>query len=178
MELEKKLTPEQEDVIYLQVQLEETHFDLYRNVDKETLTKSLEDATEVEPEYFKIALQESLALIGDAHTYVPGILNSKPPLLACKEIQGDICIIGAPEEQASLTGQKIQKINGHTVEEIMSKVSRLSSKENREVILKEVPMFLTSPLVLRYYDFNKGNATEITTDTTETVMVEQEGGKD
>ena len=59
----------------------------------------------------------------------------------------------------------------------MAEVSRLSSKENREVMLKEVPMFLTSPLVLGYFGFNKGNTTEITTDATETVMAEQEGGK-
>jgi len=175
MESERELNPVEEDVRFVQTKLEETHFDLYRNVTKETLTEALHTATEVEPEYFKIALQEAIALIGDAHTYVPGILNGRPPLLACKEIQDDICIIGATEEQASLIGQKIQKINGYTVEEIMAKVSKLSSKENREVMLKEVPMFLTSPLVLRYYGFNKGNATEITTDTTKLNMVEQEG---
>ncbi|HRX44314.1 MAG TPA: hypothetical protein P5059_03640, partial [Candidatus Dojkabacteria bacterium] len=71
---ESEITPEQEDVKYLQEQLELTHYDLYRNVSKQVLSDSLQKATEVDYEFFNIAIQESLALIGDAHTYAEGIL--------------------------------------------------------------------------------------------------------
>jgi len=38
MNLEKEITPEQEDIAFLQEKLEYTHFDLYRNVDETTFT--------------------------------------------------------------------------------------------------------------------------------------------
>lgn len=175
MELEKELTPEQEDIIFLQAQLEETHFDLYKNVDKGTLTKSLEKTTEVDPEYFKIALQESLALIGDAHTYVSGIFNEQPPLLECTEIEGKIYIIGTSQEQIFLIGQEVKEINGYPVIEVMSKISNLSSKENKEILLKEVPVFITSPLALKYYGYSKGDIITITTNAGNTILTKKDG---
>ena len=177
MELEKELTPEQEDIGYLQEQLEKTHFDIYRNVEKETLTESLERSTEVEPEYFKIALQESLALIGDAHTYVHGVFNKQHPLLESKEIEGKMYVIGTSEEQNFLIGQELKEINGYPVAEVISKISKLSSKENREILLKDVSVFMTSPLALKYYGFSKGDVTEITTNVGSTNIVGEEDAK-
>jgi hypothetical protein len=48
-EIEK--TKEQQDIEYLQDQLEQTHYDLYRNVNKQTLSDSLHRATDVNPEF-------------------------------------------------------------------------------------------------------------------------------
>lgn len=174
---EIEMTPEQQDVKYLQEQLEQTHYDLYRNVSEEIFADSLQKATEVEPEYFKIALQESLALIGDAHTYVPGIFNKQHPLLESKEIEGKMYIIGTSQEQSFLIGQEIKEINGYPVTEIISKISRLSSKENREILLKDVSVFMTSPLALKYYGFSKGDVTEITTNIGSTNIVEEKDAK-
>jgi len=177
MELEKELTPEQEDIKYLHGKLEETHFDLYRNIDEETFSKSLEKAANTDSEYFKMALQESLALLRDAHTHVIGIFNGKHPLLECKEIQKEIYVIGTSVENTSLIGQRVEEINGYPVNQVMSEVSKLSSKENIEVLLKEVPVFMTSPLALKYYCFNKGNTTEIKTNIGTTNIIEKEGTK-
>lgn len=165
MDFEQELTPEQEDVRYLQTKLEETHFDLYRNVDKEVLTESLENATNVEPKYFKIALQESMALIRDAHTYVPNFLDGKYLPIECREIAGKFYIIGASEEYTSLIGQEIKKIDENPVSEIVEKVSKLSSKENNEVLLGQVPVYMTSNLILRYYGLSNSDVTKITTNT-------------
>lgn len=164
MDIEQERTPEQEDVRYLQAKLEETHFDLYRNVDKETFAESLEEATEVEPQYFKMALQEAIALIEDAHTYVPGFSNGKFLPIECTEIDGKFYIIGTSDEHTSLIGQEITGINENPITEVVKKVSKLSSNENKEVLLKQVPVYVTSRLVLGYYGLENGDTTKISTD--------------
>ena len=138
MSIEQESKPELEDVNYLQGQLEKIHTDVYRNVDKETLTTSLEKATTVEDQFFKIALQESLALIGDSHTNVPGLLNEGHLPISTVEISGDFYIIGANEEYKHLIGQKLKGLNQFPIETITEKISLLSSKENREVFLKDL----------------------------------------
>jgi len=173
MDIEKELTPEQEDVRYLQEKLEETHFDLYRNVDETKFTEALESAADADPGYFKIALQEALALIGDAHISIQGFLNGKYPPIECKEITGKFYIIGASEQHTGLIGQEIKQIDGYTIEEIIPKVSKLSSKESREVLLAGLPVYMTSNSILKYYGLSNGDTTEISTDIGKTKIAEQ-----
>lgn len=160
---ETEKTPEQLDVEYLQSELEGIHPNLYRNVSKETLTESLVNATEVEPEFFKLAVQESLALTGDMHTCVSEIVDRKDYITTCKEIEGKYYIIGALEAYSSLIGEEILAINGHGLNEIISKISQLSSKENIEVLLNDFGWYLTSNQVLKYYGFSHGDTVKITT---------------
>ena len=63
-------TPEGEDIEYLVNKIEATHFNPYLNVSREDFINSLNKAQEEDKEFFPLAIQESLALIGDAHTYV------------------------------------------------------------------------------------------------------------
>lgn len=164
---EVEITPEQEDVKYLQEQLEQTHYNLYnlyRNVSKQVLADSLQKAAEVDSVFFKIAIQESLALIGDAHTYVPGILNDNYLPLDIREIDGNFYILGSSERYSSLLGQKLVNINGHDLINIIEKISNLSSKENSEVLKRDLAVNMISNDVLRYYGFSSSNQLEITTD--------------
>jgi len=177
MNLEKEITPEQEDIAFLQEKLEYTHFDLYRNVDETTFTEALESVADVDPEYFKIALQEALALIGDAHISIQSFLDGKNPPIECREIDGKFYIIGASEQYLDLMGQEIKGINNHKVEKIITKVSQLSSKENSEVFLKDIPLYMTSNSVLKYYGFSKDGTTEISTDLGKTKITEEKGMK-
>ncbi len=161
---ETEITPEQEDVNYLREQLEQTHYDVYRNVSKQVLSDSLQKATEVEPQFFSIAVQESLALIGDAHTYVPGILNDNHLPLDLREFDQGVYIIGTSEGHSSLLGQKIQNINGYNISEIAEKLANLSSKENIEVLKRDLAMYMVSNQVLKYYGFSHGNQLQIATE--------------
>lgn len=173
MELtETEITPEQEDANYLQEQLEQTHYDLYKNVSKQTLSGSLQRAAEVEPEFFKIATQESLALIGDAHTHVEGILNNNCLPLDLREIDGNYYIVGSSEKYRPLLGQKLMGINGHNIVDVTNRVANLSSKENNEVLKKDLAMNIISNQVLRYYGFSSSNQLQIATDkgTTEVIV--------
>jgi len=160
---EIEITPEQKDIEYLQEQLEQTHYDLYRNVSKQVLTDSLQKATKVESEFLNIAIQESLALIGDAHTYVPGILNGNYLPLDLREIDGSFYIIGSSEKYSHLLGQELKSINGNNLTDVVEKLSNLSSKENGEVLLKDISTNMISNQVLRYYGFSSSNQLQLTT---------------
>ncbi|MGI6484498.1 MAG: S41 family peptidase [Candidatus Dojkabacteria bacterium] len=163
MKLTEK-TQNQEDIEYLQKQSEKTHFDLYRNISKEEFTSSLKKATEVKSEFFELAIQESLALLGDAHTYVYGTTDYELLPLRTKEIDGNFYIIGASREYEDMLGQRIEKINGYKLKDILEKVSRLSSKENKELLLKENAADIISNRVLRYYGFSNDSLVKITTE--------------
>lgn len=160
---ESEITAEREDVKYLKEQLEQTHYDLYRNVSEQVLSDTLQKATEVDPEFFSIAIQESLALIGDAHTYTEGILNCNYLPFGLREIDGQYYIIGSSEKYKSLLGQKLIGINGHNIVDITNKVSNLSSKENDEVLKSDLAKYIIANQVLRYYGFSSSNQLEIAT---------------
>ncbi|MDD4382310.1 MAG: hypothetical protein PHE21_03135 [Candidatus Dojkabacteria bacterium] len=178
MELnERENNNEREDIEYLQKELENTHYDLYRDVDKDIFTNSLEKASNTEPKYFKLAIQESLALLRDAHTHVSGMCNNEPPILECREIEGGIYIIGATENHTNLIGEEIKGINGHPVSDVVSKVSKLSSNENREVLLKDIPLYIASPLILSYYGFGSEDSVRVTTNIGSTDILKRKGEK-
>lgn len=160
---ESEITAEREDVKYLKEQLEQTHYDLYRNVSEQVLSDTLQKATEVDPEFFSIAIQESLALIGDAHTYTEGILNGNYLPIGLREIDGQFYIIGSSEKYKSLLGQKLIGINGHNIVDITNKVSNLSSKENDEVLKSDLAKYIIANQVLRYYGFSSSNQLQIDT---------------
>ena len=160
---ESEITAEREDVKYLKEQLEQTHYDLYRNVSEQVLSDTLQKATEVDPEFFSIAIQESLALIGDAHTYTEGILNGNYLPIGLREIDGQFYIIGSSEKYKSLLGQKLIGINGHNIVDITNKVSNLSSKENNEVLKSDLAKYIIANQVLRYYGFSSSNQLQIDT---------------
>ena len=160
---ESEITAEREDVKYLKEQLEQTHYDLYRNVSEQVLFDTLQKATEVDHEFFNIAIQESLALIKDAHTYTEGILNGNYLPIGLREIDGQFYIIGSSEKYKSLLGQKLIGINGHNIVDITNKVSNLSSKENNEVLKSDLSKYVISNQVLKYYGFSSSNQLQIDT---------------
>jgi len=157
-------TPNQEDIEYLQKQLEKIHFDLYRNISKEEFTSSLKKATEVKSEFFELAILESLALLGDAHTYVYGTTDYEFLPIKTREIDGNFYIIGASEEYKDMLGQRVEKINEYKLENILKKVSILSSKENNECLLKDNAENILSNRILRYYGFSNNSLVKITTE--------------
>ncbi len=161
---------EQRDIEYLQNELEKIHYDLYRNVSKETLTNSLQKAAEVDSKLFIVAVEESLALIGDAHTHTNGILNDNYLPLELREIDGGYYIVGSSNRHESLLGKKVIAINGFSIAEIEEKVSNLSSKENIEVLKKNNAVNITSNLVLKYYGFSNDNKLEISTEHESSVV--------
>ena len=162
--IEIETTPEEEDVKYLQQELKKVHYDLYRHVSEQTLTGSLKKAASVDPEFLNIAIQESLALIGDAHTYVQGILDKNHLPLNFREIDGNLYIVGSSVQYSHLLCQRLDSINGHNIAEITGKVANLSSKENSEVLKRDLALNMASNQVLEYYGFSTSNQLQVTTD--------------
>lgn len=153
-----------EDVQYLQKKLENIHFDLYRNVKKDLLTNSFKKSSLANPAFFKIAIQESLALIRDAHTSVPDFRLEEYFPVRYLEIDGDYYIIGGVDENNPIIGTKIFEINNYPLKQILSKIVNLSSKENSEVIARDLAWFLESNKILRYYGFSTKDTVLLTTD--------------
>lgn len=165
MESELEKTPEQKDVEYLQQQLEEIHFDPYRNVEKQTLTDSLQKATEAKPEFFQIAVQESLALLRDAHTRVSEEFREEELFpVRYLDIGGNLYITGAETKDSDLLGRQLLAINGVTISNVLPKLANLSSKENSEVLARDLAWFLESNKILRYYGFSSTETIQIETD--------------
>ena len=165
---EAEKTPEQLDIEYLQSQLETLHPNLYQNVNEETFSASLSQAVNSEPEYFELALQESLALLKDAHTHVFEDFWQKERMpLKFLEIDHSFYIIGAPTSEDSLLGNKILEINGRPLENILPELLKLSSKEGPEVVLGDLVRYLQSNKILRYYGFSTSDEVNITTETGE-----------
>lgn len=168
---EMGITPEQENIKYLQQKLEALHPDLYARVSKETLTNALENSLIAEPEFRGLAVQEALAQIGDAHTCVRGAVDSNEFFAECVEIDGQFFIVGTLEKDASLIGQSVIAINGHKIEKILPVISKLSSRENTEVLLKNLGRYLTNNQVLKYYGLNNTDSVNITTEKGENKIV-------
>jgi hypothetical protein len=63
-------------------------------------------------------------------------------------------------------------INGHNIVDVTNRVANLSSKENNEVLKKDLAMNIISNQVLRYYGFSSSNQLQIATDkgTTEVIV--------
>jgi len=165
MNFELEKTPEQQkDIEYLQEQLENIHFDLYRYVEKQTLFDSLQKATEVEPEFFNIALQESLALLRDAHTHVSEEFRQEELFpVRYTEIGGNFHIIGSQTKGSDLLGKQLLSINGVKISKILPSLAKLSSKENSEVLARDFPWLLESNKILRYYGFSNTDTIQIET---------------
>lgn len=153
----------EKDIEYLQKILEKTHFDLYRNISQEIFKSSIQKTVKAKSEFFEIAIQQSLALLGDAHTRVYNILSHDYLPLETREIGGSYYIIGSSDKYSYMLGQKIEEINGYKLENIIKKVSKLSSKENNEVLIKDNATNITSNRVLRYYNFSSGRLVKIKT---------------
>jgi len=160
-------TPEREDIEYLVNKIEATHFNPYLNVSREDFINSLNKAQKENEEFFPLAIQESIALTRDAHTYVKGILNNDYLPIECKEFEGHFYIIGSSDNYNHIIGHEILKINEHPLSEIFPQISRLSSKENREVLLSDLSRYLPSNKILRYYNFSNSDSVKLTTNNEE-----------
>lgn len=160
-----ELESRKEDLDFLENKLEEIHPDPYRNInqEKEIFEKSLEKSLEVGDEYFILAIQESLALLGDLHTGVNGILE-EPLSTQYVCIDDFFYITRSNEANPKMLTAKLLGINGHDLAEIIPKISKLSSNESKEVLQKDLSAFLQCNKILRYYGFSNSEEVTIQTD--------------
>ncbi len=160
-----ELESRKEDLKFLVKKLEEIHPDPYRHINqaKEFFEKSLEKSLEVENEYFILAIQESLALLGDLHTGVTGILE-EPLSTQYVSINDAFYITRSNEANPEMLTAKLLGINGHDLQEIIPKISKLSSNESLEVLQKDLSAFLQCNKILRYYGFSNSEEVTIQTD--------------
>jgi len=153
-----------EDILYLQNQIEKIHKDPYRNIDKETFQESLNNSLTVSEEFFPIAIQESLALMKDAHTKVDNLVNDWFPIQLKYLSDGNCYVIGSSSENDTIVGGKLLSINKFPLEEVCKKISLLSSKENSEQLLKDLSFFFICNTILKYYGFSSSSRETFSTD--------------
>jgi len=163
--IQTHLESRKEDLNFLVEKLEEIHPDPYRNINhqKEIFEKSLEKSLEVREEYFILAVQESLALLGDLHTGVVGILEEPLPTQYVY-INDSFYITRSNEKTPEMLTAKLLGINGYNLQEIIPKISKLSSNESKEVLQKDLSAFLQCNRILRYYGFSNSEGVNLQTD--------------
>jgi hypothetical protein len=167
-----------EDLGFLIENIEKIHPDPYKNINqkKETFEKSLEKSLDVDKEYLPLAIQESLSLLKDAHTNVQSFRKEFLPFVF-KTINEKTYIVATSSKTKEHLYKQIQKINGYSLEQIFERISALSSKENPEVLLKDLDFFLESNKILKYYGFSNSKKADFTTSTGD-FSVEFKGDED
>ena len=153
----------EKDIAFLIEKIEKIHKDPYRYVKKKEFEISLQKTLDVEDKFFALAIQESLALIKDAHTEVGYIDDDLIPLWFTYLNDGKCYITGSNIKDTKPIGAEVLSVNNYPLGEINKKLSLLSSKENSEVLLKDLGWYLISNRILKYYGF--GDSKNITYST-------------
>lgn len=125
----------EKDIAFLIKKIEKIHKDPYRYVKKEKIEKSLQKSLDVEDKFFALAIQESLALMKDAHTRIDIIREDLLPLYFTYLSDGRCYITGANLND-NVIGSELISINKKSLAEINKKLAKLSSKENSEQLKK------------------------------------------
>lgn len=151
------LFPMLKDLQHLLHEIKKYHVDPFRNISEKEFVKSLERIEKISAKKFPFQVQESLALLGDAHTRVPFAMHVHGERLPfrLKKLPGGYYIIGTSEKYKDLMLQKLVSINGHSIEQITKKLMALSPKENPVSTETELERLLLSIDALEFYKITK-----------------------
>lgn len=131
-----------EDIDYLTSKLREMHPNLFFKTSSEEYYKRIEEIKTEVPNltdteiHFK--MQELISTIGDAHTaYYPYITdeehnNQKVYPIGYRWFEDGLRIIGANEKYRQILGMKLVGINDIPINEVIEKISTITSYENQE----------------------------------------------
>ncbi len=162
------------DIDFLRDSLPAKHPNLFFHISQEEFNQSLEAIQQKLPQYNELevnmALRQAIANIGDPHTNFGfyDILDKKGffPIEIFWLADG-IWITGADKQYASLIGQKILAINGHPIETVVKKVSKVVPENEPYFSHKRMHHFLLQNGILEYYGITDGSSAEFTLESPE-----------
>jgi hypothetical protein len=158
------LDQRKEDTQYLLGKLEEIHKNPYKNIKRAELEKSFNEACNKDPKHFKYALQETLALLGDAHTLVAGLKETTFPI-NYMFIDRKLYIVGLDKKHKNFLGKEVISFEDTPVSRLEKSLLKLSSKENQERIFRDTANFLQSKEILNYVGLAVEDTVDIVTKT-------------
>ncbi|MFZ5352406.1 MAG: peptidase S41 [Bacillota bacterium] len=149
----------EEDIEYLREELPKRHKNLFFKLTKEEFNTMLDelinDLPSLQENHFRIRIAEIIASVGDTHTYYGGLekinTNNLYPLLTYWFKDG-LYVISADRAYGQYLGCKLLKINGKSIEDIITDINTLISHENEAQLKLKNPYLIINPTVLEYFN--------------------------
>jgi len=156
------------DLNLLRAELPKTHYNLYSIRSEKDYSEGIEqlsrEANKLSDFSIAIKLQQLIATFGDSHTMVVWSQfadNSRILPLTLLWFQDGLYIINTTEDNKSITGSKILKINGTPLAIITDSLRTLVTADNNAVIKKMLPKLLPSVQLLEHFGFIKTDAIDL-----------------
>jgi len=153
------LTAEQwrEDLRFMSTEMQRRHKNLYHTITPEKFAAAVADLDARIPALQRneiiIGMMKIAAMIGDGHTRVDPRKDAKfgfPSLpLRLYLFEDGLYVRAAAPQYASLVGSKIDAVNGVPVQEAISRVNEIISKDNEMATKLLAPVYLNMPDILQ-----------------------------
>jgi len=163
------------DLNLLKVELPKSHYNLYKLKSEKDFFYGIEQVSQEKNKLSKldiaIKLQQLIASFGDSHTlagWSQFVDNNKILPLNLLWFKEGFFVMNTIEENRSILGCKILKINGNTLAMITDSLSTLMTVDNNAVIKTALPKLIPYVQLLEHFDF-------IRTDTIDLLLENQKG---
>ncbi len=152
-----------DDLDYLKSELPHLHTDLFHLLPKEEFDEGIEQLKKlngkITDEAMAIKIQQLICKVGDAHTsvYFWNHLDKTILPFYLYFYKEGLFITGEYEDNESMLGHKLLKINGHPLAEIIDSMSTLMVIQGENSIKANIPNLITSLPLLLHFGFVKND---------------------
>jgi len=150
------------DLNLLKVELPKNHYNLYNLKTEKDFTygigQLLQEKNNLQDLAIAIKLQQLIASFGDSHTMVGWAKfmdNNKILPLNILWFKEGLYVIGTTEENQSILGHKILKINGNPLTLVADSLITLITEDNQAALKKELPKLILYVQLLEHFGFVK-----------------------
>ncbi|MFA6335139.1 MAG: S41 family peptidase [Bacteroidales bacterium] len=156
------------DLNFLRAELPKNHYNLYSVKSEKDYFEGIEqisrEVNKLSDFSIAVKLQQLIATFGDSHTMVGWSQfadNNKILPLYLLWFQDGLYIINSTEENKSILGSKILKINGTPLSIITDSLRTLVTADNNAVIKKELPKLILYVQLLEHFGFIKTDSIDL-----------------
>ncbi|MCK9626143.1 MAG: S41 family peptidase [Bacteroidales bacterium] len=156
------------DLNFLRVELPKNHYNLYSVKSEKDYFAGIEqlsqDVNKISDFSIAIKMQQLIATFGDSHTMVAWSQfadNNKILPLNLLYFQDGLYIINTTEENKSILGSKILKINGTPLAKITDSLKTLVTVDNNAIIKTVLPKLILYVQLLEHFGFIKTDVIDL-----------------
>ena len=139
------------DLEYLTQRMEETHFDVYRNISKDEWRQEIDriaaDVPNMQDHEIKVALMQLVTRVGDGHTSVWQSINGENPFHIIPArfylFKDGLFVREAAPEYAGLVGGRVVRIGNVSAEEALARVATVTQRDNDQQIKWIAPRMMS-----------------------------------
>jgi hypothetical protein len=156
------------DLNLIKVELPKNHFNLYHLKSEKDFFDGIDQIVQEKNKLLDldiaIKLQQLIASFGDSHTMVNWAQfadNNKILPLNLMWFKDGLFVISTTEENHSILGTKILKINGQPLAVIADSLNTLMTVDNTAVVKNSLPKLITYVQLLQHFGFIKTDAIDL-----------------